>query len=206
MLRETIDILSLSECSWTKLDHVSRELRLYNITRAWREYRFNLLKIEFAGCSLSLISTTFIFRDWKKIESQRCFTARCNVRVTHRKYNVFFMIVRFSIIASSSRPSLPHLRKNGIAKSYVLIQKNEKSVEKERGRGRERRRLRLSVKYTSAFASIAFSEELPMDDDLRRFWCVIPMADIELLPARTHQRSNVRRSQPIWRSPKRRTT
>lgn len=48
------------------------------------------------------------------------------------------MIVRFSIIASSSRPSLPHLRKNGIAKSYVLIQKNEKSVEKERGRGRER--------------------------------------------------------------------
>lgn len=116
------------------------------------------------------------------------------------------MIVRFSIIASSSRPSLPYLRKNGIAKSYVLIQKNEKSVEKERGRGRERRRLRLSVKYTLAFASIALSEELPMDDDLRRFWCVIPMADIELLPARTHQRSNVRRSQPIWRSPKRRTT
>lgn len=97
-------------------------------------------------------------------------------------------------------------RKIGSRESYVLIQKNEKSLEKERERGRKRRRLRFFIKHTSAFASIALSEELSMDGDFLRFWCVIPMADIELLPARTHQRSNVRRSQPIWRSPKRRTT
>lgn len=33
-----------------------------------------------------------------------------------------------------------------------------------------------------------------MDGDLRRSWRVIPTADTELLPARTHQRSIVRRS------------
>lgn len=51
---------------------VSCELRLTRVARARREYRFNLLKIEFAGCSLSLISATFIFHDWEKMEkSQR---------------------------------------------------------------------------------------------------------------------------------------
>lgn len=138
MLRETMDTHSLSERSWTDLiDRVSYELRLTRVAWAHREYRFNLLKIEFAGCSVSLVSATFTFHDWEKIESQRRHTARYNVRVTHRKHNVFFMIVHFSIITSSPRPRSSSSGKTG-SRNYTYLFRKTRRASRKREEGGEK--------------------------------------------------------------------
>jgi hypothetical protein len=76
-------------------------------------------------------------------------------------------------------------------RTYLKKQKKEKKRRKRKGEKKEVFFFRI-IKATLIRSILTTFTGLPMDRDLRHFWCVIPMADIELLPARTHQRSNVR--------------
>lgn len=125
----------------------------------------------------------------RKSSLKRRNTARCNVRVTYRKRNVFFMIAHFSIITSSSRPSLSPWEKHGSRNHMYLLRKTGR-VSRKREEGGE---TEGDCDSPSSISAPSFPSRFQKncrwtDGSSGRFWCVIPMADIELLPARTHQK------------------
>lgn len=169
---------------------------------------FSLSFSLFFSHSLSLFSFSLYlsrFRDIPSMDggesSQHRHRARCNFRVTY--HNAFFIARTFLY-----SPVVREFFSSGRTRSRNrTCPEKKKKTRRERERERKRETLfeRFTAKDTSIRSLSPHFYGLPMDRDLRHF-CVIPMADIELLPARTHQRSNVRWSQLIWWSPKRRTT